>query len=224
MKQGLILVEGETERLFVVGVLNPHLHARGLHLQARLTHTGKLLGGAIAKGGLSSFAKIEVDLRQIMHSSNDMLVATFLDYYGLPPDFPGMATRPPAVASVRVTHVQDALLRHFGQPANFKPFLMLHEFEAFLLADLDKLAAATRISLSDQATLKRDLARYRSPEEVNDTVEGAPSRRVRRLAARFDKPLHGNLVTNAIGLPRLREACPHFDGFVTSLEAWAAAP
>jgi hypothetical protein len=34
----------------------------------------------------------------------------------------------------------------------------------------------------------------------------------------YDEDLHGPLITYAIGLPRLRERCPHFNGWLTRLE------
>jgi hypothetical protein len=41
------------------------------------------------------------------------------------------------------------------------------------------------------------------------------------LVKRYRKPLDGPAIVGAIGLPKLRQACRHFNDWVTRLEALA---
>jgi D-serine deaminase-like pyridoxal phosphate-dependent protein len=47
----------------------------------------------------------------------------------------------------------------------------------------------------------------------------APSKRLRKLFAGYQKPLHGPLAIAAIGIERIRAVCPHFDEWLRRLEA-----
>ena len=61
---------------------------------------------------------------------------------------------------------------------------------------------------------------YESPELIDDRPEQAPSRRITACIPEYSarKASAGPLVVAKIGLPRLRERCPHFDGWVSRLE------
>ena len=58
------------------------------------------------------------------------------------------------------------------------------------------------------------------PEEIDDGEQTAPSKRIIREVPLYAKlkPIAGPNITSAIGLPELRRACPHFDGWVRKLE------
>src|SRR5262245_35382193 len=96
MKRALILVEGQTEERFVKDTLAPHLAAFDLYITPTLLTTKVVKSGPNFKGGVTSFAKFEGDLRRLLGGAGQgTLVTTMLDYYRLPDDFPGMADRPP---------------------------------------------------------------------------------------------------------------------------------
>jgi len=59
-------------------------------------------------------------------------------------------------------------------------------------------------------------------EEINDSPVTAPSKRVEALVPGYEKPLLGVLAVLEIGLSRIREECPHFDGWLTQLESHVA--
>jgi hypothetical protein len=45
-----------------------------------------------------------------------------------------------------------------------------------------------------------------------------PSKRLGALYPHYDKVLHGSLISEAIGLGKLRQECQHFDKWVSRLE------
>lgn len=57
------------------------------------------------------------------------------------------------------------------------------------------------------------------PEEVNDGVDTAPSKRLLKAYPRYLKSAYGPRVITDVGLPTIRAACPHADSWLTELEA-----
>lgn len=94
----------------------------------------------------------------------------------------------------------------------------MHEFEALLFSDC--LAFPQTLHAPDIAQhLQRQRDEFESPEEIDDSPETAPSKRIQSLLDRYEKPLMGVRGAQAIGLPKIREACPHFDSWLKKLEA-----
>jgi hypothetical protein len=60
---------------------------------------------------------------------------------------------------------------------------------------------------------------FATPEEINDSPETAPSKRMEAIVYGYEKPLLGILAVLEIGLDRIRAECPHFDGWLSRLES-----
>ena len=124
----------------------------------------------------------------------------------------------------RAAHVEDAIRRDLqeelggGFHANrFVPYVMLHEFEALLFSDCEKFAnAIERPALAQKMQAIVDAAG--EPEAIDDTPEGAPSKRIEALIPEYDKLHLGILAALEIGLDKIRAACPHFNAWLTRLE------
>ncbi len=102
----------------------------------------------------------------------------------------------------------------------FIPFLLVHEFEGLLFSDCAILSRVlNRPELEGQLSDVRD--QFDTPEDINDSSDTAPSKRIERLIPRYQKPLFGNRAIQEIGLDRIRKQCPHFSGWLTRLEAIA---
>lgn len=222
-KRVLILVEGQTEERFVKDVLAPPFLERQLFFHPTILVMKRVKDGPNFKGGVTSFAKFERDARRLLHSSGGALVTMMLDYYQLPADFPGMKSRPPnSSPRERVRHVESAIGAHFGSLANFIPFLVLHEFEALLFSSPTELAhVLTNVGKLDALEGIRSVVK--SPEEINDRPESAPSKRVLDLFPAYKKTVHGPTTAARIGLETIRAECPHFNEWITRLESLAAA-
>ncbi len=100
----------------------------------------------------------------------------------------------------------------------FIPFVVMHEFEGLLFSDC---AAFSRgIGRPDLAAGLQEIRdQFATPEEIDDSLVTAPSKRVEALVPGYEKPLLGVLAILKIGLARIRAECPHFDEWVTRLEA-----
>jgi Domain of unknown function (DUF4276) len=222
MKRALVLVEGQTEERFVSECLAPYLVAKGLGLQTTIIATKRVVGESHVKGGVRSYGQVQRDLRLLLHDTHASAITTLLDYYALPDDFPGMRDRPAARARDRVEHVEATWAIAVGDP-RFVPHLVLHELEAWVYAapshlepwmfdDDPGVIAAIKAVADARAT----------PEDIDEGPETAPSKRLRAMFPVYQKTLHGPIATSAIGIDRIRAACPHFGAWLTRLEMIAA--
>ncbi|RZK91983.1 MAG: DUF4276 family protein [Hymenobacter sp.] len=56
------------------------------------------------------------------------------------------------------------------------------------------------------------------PELINDNPHTAPSKGILQVCPGYRKIVDGVLILEEIGLPKLRQQCPHLDAWVTRLE------
>lgn len=212
MKRVHVLVEGQTEETFVRQLLAPHLSPLGIHLIPTLLITKRVKTGPSFRGGVTSYAKVRRHLKRLLGDSNVAVVTTMIDFYGLPKDFPGLAAARQRPASKRAKHLEEALQRDLLD-RRLIPYFSLHEFEALLFVAPEEIERALT-----QRGLGRRLAHPAAPEEINDGEETHPAARIRALAPRYRKALHGPIIAERIGLVALRQSCPHFDAWVERLE------
>ncbi len=160
------------------------------------------------------------------------IATTMVDYYALPQGdpngWPGRA-QSSALNSVeqKARCVQDAVrddliaeMDSRFDSNRFAPFVVMHEFEGLLFSDC--VAFSHGIGRPElEASLRKIRDGFATPEEINDSPVTAPSKRVEGLVPGYQKPLLGILAALEIGLARIREECPHFDGWLKQLESLA---
>jgi Domain of unknown function (DUF4276) len=209
-----LLVEGQTEETVAREVFAPHLVSNGLWVSTSILVTRRPAGQRWDRGGVSTWAKALGDIRRLLGDTSIDALTTLIDYYGLPPDVPGMSTRPAASPIDRVNHVEDAMARAVGDP-RFVPHLVLHELEAWVYA-ADHLAALRgEPQLAD--VLHAESREAGGPELVNEGPATAPSKRLARHCSDYVKTLDGPLAIGELGLPELRRRCPHMDAWLLRL-------
>ncbi len=221
----LIHVEGQTEETFVKEVLAPHLYGFGYSLV-----DARLLGNSRQRdrrGGIRGWKTVRGDI--IEHLKSGFFATTMVDYYALPQHgeraWPGRAAAGKKPFPRKATTVQKALLEDICgklgskfDPARFIPYVMMHEFEGLLFSDCAKFARGiVRPDLGGQFQAIRDA--FDSPEEINDSPETHPSKRVEVLVQGYEKPILGTLAVLEIGLDAIRKECPHFRSWLERLEA-----
>ncbi len=99
-----------------------------------------------------------------------------------------------------------------GSDRRFIPYIAMHEFEAMLFSDPQILSAHLGVSPSE---IDRILSVCGSPEDIDDSPQTAPSKRLERLSKRFKKTSTGISVAKEIGLPRIS---PIFNKWLTEIE------
>jgi hypothetical protein len=216
MSRVYLLVEGQTEEAFVTRLLTPHYAAAGLYLMPILVRTSHS-----SRGGVVSYAKIRPQIERLCKQDAGAHVSTLFDLYALPSDFPGKSTPAyPASANghCKAEFLEAELKKDIGQP-NFIPNLLVHEFEALLFSRVD--AFEQWAGDNDDLETLRAARNTAAPEDINDSRLTAPSKRILAAMAKYQKTFHGPLIAIDIGLDAMRAACPHFDGWLKTIEALA---
>jgi len=172
---------------------------------------------------VTTYGKYKNDVRRLLgEAKGNSLVTTMIDYYGLPADFPGMGTRPVGSPQDRVTHIENSIFEDCGSPKNLRPFLALHEFEAWLFASREELSR-TMTQPDKRAAIAAIRDAFETPEDINEGPATAPSKRIKQVFPEYKKTLHGPLAAGRIGIAAIRAECAHFDRWVRELEVFATS-
>lgn len=217
MRRLHIHVEGQTEEEFVRDVLCAHFVQKGFH-----SVTARLIGNArqrASRGGIKSWQSAKKEIVNHLKSDSGCVVSTMVDYYALPSTWPGRAESTKLSHQAKAQHLEKALLEdmQLALRGSFVPFVLMHEFEALLFSDCGAFSRGiSRTDLEPRFQEIRD--QFDTPEEINDSPQTAPSKRIENLI-KYDKPFHGILAVHEIGLDRIRKECPHFNSWITKLES-----
>lgn len=215
MTRMYLLVEGQTEEAFVRELLTPQFARMGAYLTPIIVSTSPGF-----RGGVVSYAKIKPQIVRLCRQDAGAWVSTLFDLYALPGDFPGKAA---ASYPAHGTGRQKALYlekqwAHDVNEVNFMPNLLVHEFEALLFVQPEKFGEWT-----DDADVVHGLGAvaqaHPSPEDINDTPQTAPSKRILAAMPGYQKTFHGPLIACEIGLDAMRQTCPHFNAWLQRIEA-----
>jgi hypothetical protein len=228
-----MIVEGDTEERFANQVLVPHLAPAGVCAYVSKVVTKGRRGDHKYQGGGRTYGKWRNDLttwiKQQEHR-NDVWFTTMLDLYGLgalKDDFPEYAQHAQCPdPRERVRRLEEAWSRDVPC-RRFIPYLQLHEFEALVLVDVSVLGTIFIENADAVAGLVSHVAEEKKPPElINDGLTTCPSRRIIRYLPGYEnqKADAGSLAAKTIGLPKLRQACPHFNDWLTRLENLDSCP
>jgi len=142
-----------------------------------------------------------------------------LDLYGLPNDYPGCAEAEGcADPHARAESIEAAMREDVGD-SRFMPYLQLHEFEALLLAQPDRISVAYPDREAEALQLAAEAKDFANPELIDDGPNTHPSARIQARIPEYQKVAGGEGIALAIGLDRMRERCPHFAEWLAALEA-----
>ncbi|MCW3050966.1 MAG: uncharacterized protein JWN14_136 [Chthonomonadales bacterium] len=207
-----VLCEGQTELFFTTQVLQPHLRQYMVFATAALLWNGQ--GGIVPWQTLRNSIKNEVG-----RSRDHQYVTTMIDLYAIG-NYPGVERQRGETPYDRTKRIEKNMAEGLPNP-RFLPYVQIHEFEALVFVDLDYLTMPFPDGQAEGAPEKlRSLIGDTEPELVNDNVNTAPSKRLISIVPAYSKvkASAGAEITKAIGIHRLKEACPHFHEWVTQLE------
>lgn len=230
MKNLYLTVEGQTEEAFAVMVLQPHLAEHGVHVSApRFTGPHGRRKGKIPRGGMfNRFRHVLEDLRRWLmeNHSPDARFSMMIDLYHLPNDFPGQdKAQGLKDCYQRAAALEEALAAELGDlGGRFIPYLQVHEFEALVLSDPGRFGGLFKSSSGAPRKLSEECARFDGPERINHGQHSHPKARIQKHFPDYDENIDGPLLASDIGLPVIRERCPHFGAWLARLEALDRRP
>ena len=206
-----VFCEGQTEETFVNQVRYNHFIQMNISLNPILVKTSKK-----GKGGIVSYHKIKWQIETKCKEDPTAWVTTLIDFYALPSDFPGMATRS-ASSIERAKLVKEAFQLDIAQ-SNFIANLVIHEFEGLLFSDPKAFE-----NWFDDPQVIGELIDIRnsfdSPEHINDGRTTAPSKRILSICSNYEKITDGIQIALNIGLDSIRRECKFFNDWLKRIEA-----
>lgn len=206
MSRLYVYCEGYSERDFVRKILSPYLSNYGISAEPIVCTTGKK-NGAIYKGGVSTYSKIRCELRRICSEHRNEYITSMFDYYGLPSDTP-------CIESNDIEQIEKSVAEDIGAD-NLFAYLSKHEFEALLFSNVD----CFRECYSDHAVLelKKIKSAYKTPEDINNSRETAPSKRILEVIPEYKKVIDGTTIAECIGIEKMMAECPRFKAWVCDI-------
>lgn len=225
MKYLNIIVEGNSEEIFVNDVMVKYFAALNIYVSARKILTGwDGINNKPAKGGLLKYRKFRNDVLNWIESDRGRTnthYTSFIDLYAFPKDDESPYTsqiQDIADHYQRIAALEVAIGMDINHP-DFIPYVQLHEFETLLLVDPDRLITMYPDGIKGIEKLKRNMGNSK-PEEINESPQTAPSKRIIKClpAYQWQKAQVGPLIAEDIGMTMLRDNCPHFNEWIIKLE------
>ena len=216
-----VLVEGQTEETFVKGVLQPYFNRHEIFLLARL------IGKPSHRGGIGEYPRARRDILVTLKQESRAFCTTMFDYYGMPDSWPQREAAKHNPFSQKAGMIEQAILSDIAgelgdgfNTARLVPYVQMHEFEALLFSDVKLLADG--LELANDAAIQAIQNQFQTPEEIDDSPQTAPSKRILSLNPSYAKVLDGVRISQSIGLDMMRAQCPHFNEWIGKLEALAS--
>ncbi len=216
MKRIIIVCEGITEQTFCATTLQKHFQAKGIYIQAPLIKH--------SKGGIVKWPVLKHQIEMHLKTDVSAVVTTFIDYYGLysKHDFPGWSEAGKIQdTNSRVDYLVKKMFDDVDKSLRYRfiPYLQLHEFEGLLFTDIKVIYDQIPVyDIVGKEELEQTFRDYDNPEMINDNRETSPSHRLKRIIRGYNKVVYGDILTDAVGLPRIRSKSPRFNRWIADLE------
>ena len=199
-----VICEGQTEETFVNDLLAPYFEPKGIYLLP------SLIGKPGHKGGNFKIERFVMDLQNRLLKDGSAYCTCMFDFYGLPEDFPGKSeAMEKMTANLKsaefINHLQNHLIFKLGKEplSRFIPYVQMYEFEGLLFSSPELLADALDTP-NMLEKLKQIRNKFITPEDINNSPQTAPSKRLASLYPEYQKVIHGTIGAMNIGLNKIR--------------------
>lgn len=123
-------------------------------------------------------------------------------------------------------HIRNNVEKYIGDSVTetkLIPYVQIHEFEALLFSDVESFRHIMVEATSGQINELRQICdKFNTPEDIDDSVWTAPSKRIVSVFPEYRKALHGPLIAETIGVQTIRDRCPRFNGWLKRLSEFGA--
>ena len=209
-----IVCEGPTEVEFVKSCLAPYL------LDSQILAFPSLLRAPSGnhRGGR---VKVERLVKFISHQYHQAdRITTLVDFYG----FQDRASRTRAELEADILSGVERCTKKYDSRFVL-PYVQMHEFEGLLFTNTQAFEWVVDGWNEDtKEALEAVVQAFDNPEEINNSRETAPSKRILRIfEGAYSKTVHGPLIADSIGMDDIRSKCPAFSEWVGKLQGWGSA-
>lgn len=196
-----LVVEGSTEAEFVKQGLAPYLLSKSV------------LTAVISLNGRISVTRLGERMADLC--PNFDRVTSLVDFYG----FQDKGDLTPVELERQVMEKVKSRFSFDLDESLVIPYIQQYEFEGLLFSDARAFNTLPGVTASSVARLTAVRAAFDNPEEINDSRDTAPSKRIAQVITGYNKAANGPAVALEIGLAAIRRECPRFNQWVEQLES-----
>jgi len=217
MKRVIMICEGPTEQAFAKTNLQVPFIQKDIILHTPLIKA--------SRGGIVKWPTLKYQIEMHIKSEPEAFVTTFIDYFGMyeKHEFPGWSLAQAIVdKNNRMDALEQAMLNDIDPQLQhrFIPYLQLHEFEGLLFNDINVIySQIPPADLVGRPELEKTFADYNNPEMINNHKNTSPSHRLQRIIRGYNKIVYGDILSETIGLTRIRARSPRFNNWISALES-----
>lgn len=221
MKRLILIVEGQTEMEFVNRLLAPYLVHQGLNTSIQPIMITMKGGGH----GFNNIEHLSNTIKPLLNASDEPVISTMIDNYGINSEskLPGYAEYSKEQNMGIRLKMMESNLNDYIQKIKpyryFIPYIQRHEMETLLFANPEKGFEF------EAEEIKNDVINvckeFDSIEDINDTPEGAPSKRLKEIynkhQKKYVKIVDGIEIAELTTIEKMLDKCPRFKEWVEKL-------
>jgi len=214
MMRGLyIIVEGQTEEVFVNSLLCPYFNSKGIYDVRAI----KIQTSPGHKGGDLKYDRYKPTVEKLLRQEPDILVTSLIDFYRLKTDFPKY-NEAKSITNIneRVSFIESAMSESINNQ-RFLPYIQVHEFEGILFSAKNGFEYLPEIPERNLNELLSIVNGYANPESINEGEKTHPSKRLKNLIPGYQKTFHGPMIAIENGIQSVIDRCPRFRNWIEVL-------
>ena len=218
MKNIFIITEGQAEEMFYKSVFADYFKNK-CYFQVTCMPNKKNAYARSRKGGTVHYDTCVKNIRRFLNGATHCdKVFLIYDLYGLDETFYEGYHGNIKNTNEKINFVVNKLETEI-KDQKFKFILQVHEFEAFLFSDPEKIVNHYNKEDLLPQFLKILAAFNNQPEAINDSVETAPSKRIIAIFPQYEfgKTSDGVVIAKNIGIDTIRSKCSVFNSFCEML-------
>jgi len=224
-----IIVEGQTEDLFVKEILAEYLAIKGYSVDPIIILTSKK-NGKPYRGGFRRVLGYDYAanyISKLIKEDPTAVYTSMFDFYAFPKDV-GCYDQMLRINDIYLQadcleqYILKDISERVGKRMHFIPYIEMHEFEAILFTNPSAYQnyGVTKEQVDAITKIKEA---FETPEHINNSSETAPSKRLMKIINGYEdlKVTYGPIYAGMIGIETIREECKHFDSWIIKLEELA---
>ncbi len=217
------IVEGNTEEQFIYTVLRDHFSHFNVTVTPKLLGKRKDIRGPFDLGGTAIYTLTINELKRYIASKDAVVVTTMIDYYALHSSY-GKTEIVGQTNQEKAKKIEAEMAEDLGKHRKFVPYIQLHDFEALLFSSPKTMASVLGSNLENKISKVKN-NHPPNPEAINDRKDHCPKHQIKRIIVpeEYGEISHGIRIAKRIGLTKMRDACPHFNEWITKLEKLASS-
>ena len=199
-----VVCEGQTETDFMKQLNKKYFNKINISLKpVGINDEQKNIGGNI------SIARIVDFLHK--HSNMYPMLTTFIDFYRLKNK-----------GNKKVSELEEEIKKEFYKDNKYRnkkliPYIQMHETEALWFSDINAIIQVKNANKKQKEDLSKIIEKYKNPEDINDSYETAPSKRLENIFCDYSKVIDGKEISNKISINIFIEKCPRFSKWVNEI-------